>query len=75
MIVMLARGVTVIMNNASVTDTILDTLQEAVSGTSSGVFAALVFVVNLPLAFFVPSSSGHAALAMPILAPWPTSPG
>ncbi|MCP9959970.1 YfcC family protein [Streptomyces sudanensis] len=69
MIVMLARGVTVIMNNASVTDTILDTLQEAVSGTSSGVFAALVFVVNLPLAFFVPSSSGHAALAMPILAP------
>ncbi|MFF1272926.1 YfcC family protein [Streptomyces marokkonensis] len=69
MIVMLARGVTVIMNNASVTDTILDTLHGAVSGTSSGVFAVLMFGVNLPLAFFVPSSSGHAALAMPILAP------
>jgi uncharacterized ion transporter superfamily protein YfcC len=25
--------------------------------------------VNLPLAFLVPSSSGHAALVMPILAP------
>ncbi|WP_405443260.1 TIGR00366 family protein [Streptomyces avidinii] len=69
MIVMLARGVTVIMNNASVTDTILDVLQSAVADTSSGVFVVLMFVVNLPLAFFVPSSSGHAALAMPILAP------
>ncbi|MEI5007640.1 hypothetical protein RB196_10040 [Streptomyces sp. PmtA] len=36
MIVMLARGVTVIMNNAGVTDTILNTLHGAVSGTSSG---------------------------------------
>ncbi|KJY19485.1 MULTISPECIES: YfcC family protein [unclassified Streptomyces] len=69
LIVMLARGVTVIMNNASVTDTILDVLQSAVADTSSGVFAVLVFAVNLPLAFLVPSSSGHAALAMPILAP------
>lgn len=69
MIVMLARGVTVIMNNASVTDTILDALQSAVAGTSSGVFAVLMFLVNLPLAFLVPSSSGHATLAMPILAP------
>lgn len=69
LIVMLARGVTVIMNNASVTDTILDVLQSAVADTSSGVFAVLMFAVNLPLAFLVPSSSGHAALAMPILAP------
>ncbi|WP_137992069.1 YfcC family protein [Streptomyces vilmorinianum] len=69
MIVMLARGVTVIMNNAAVTDTILSSLHSVVSGASSGVFAGLVFLVNIPLAFFVPSSSGHAALAMPILAP------
>ncbi|MET9550317.1 YfcC family protein [Streptomyces sp. NPDC006627] len=69
MIVMLARGVTVIMNNASVTDTVLNTLHGAVSGTSSGVFAVLMFGVNLPLAFLIPSSSGHAALAMPVLAP------
>ncbi|MFG3497270.1 YfcC family protein [Streptomyces sp. NPDC047928] len=69
MIIMLARGVTVIMNNAAVTDTILNSLENAVSGTSSGIFAVMMFLVNLPLAFFVPSSSGHAALAMPILAP------
>ncbi|MEV5378265.1 Na+/H+ antiporter NhaC family protein [Streptomyces nondiastaticus] len=69
MIIMLARGVTVIMNNAGVTDTVLHALHSVVSGTSSGFFAVLMFLVNLPLAFFVPSSSGHAALAMPILAP------
>jgi uncharacterized ion transporter superfamily protein YfcC len=32
-------------------------------------FAVLALIVNLPLAFLVPSSSGHAALVMPILAP------
>ena len=32
-------------------------------------FAILAFIVNLPIAFLVPSSSGHAALVMPILAP------
>ena len=26
-------------------------------------------VVNIPLAFLIPSSSGHAALAMPLLSP------
>ena len=29
----------------------------------------LAFVINIPIAFLVPSSSGHAALVMPILAP------
>ena len=32
-------------------------------------FAILAFIVNIPIAFLVPSSSGHAALVMPILAP------
>jgi uncharacterized ion transporter superfamily protein YfcC len=40
-----------------------------VQGTSSSLFAIIVFVVNLPLAFLIPSTSGHATLAMPILAP------
>ncbi len=69
LIIVLARGVTVIMNNSQMTDTVLNSLESAVSDTSSGIFAALLFVLNIPLAFLVPSSSGHAALAMPILAP------
>jgi uncharacterized ion transporter superfamily protein YfcC len=69
LIIMLARGVTVIMNNALVTDTVLHSMEGAVSDTSSAVFANLIFAVNLPLAFLIPSTSGHATLAMPILAP------
>lgn len=69
LVIVLARGVTVIMNNSSITDTVLHSIEGVVRGTSAGVFAILVFVVNLPLAFLIPSTSGHATLAMPILAP------
>jgi len=69
LIIVLARGVTVIMNNSEITGTILHSMENAVSNTNNAVFGALMFLVNLPLAFLVPSTSGHAALAMPILAP------
>ena len=69
LIIVLARGVTVIMNNSQITDTVLHSMENIVNSTSSGVFGALVFLLNIPLAFLVPSTSGHAALAMPILAP------
>ena len=44
-------------------------MEDAVSGTSSGMFGVITLIVNIPIAFLVPSSSGHAALVMPILAP------
>jgi uncharacterized ion transporter superfamily protein YfcC len=69
LIIVLARGITVVMKNAYMTDTVLHWMEKAVSGTSTGVFAILAFLVNIPIAFLVPSSSGHAALVMPILAP------
>jgi uncharacterized ion transporter superfamily protein YfcC len=69
LVIVLARGVTVIMNNSEITGTVLHSMEDLVNNTSSGVFGALMFAVNLPLAFLVPSTSGHAALAMPILAP------
>ena len=69
LIIVLARGVTVIMNNSEITDTVLHALEDTVSGTSSAVFGAVMFLINIPLAFLVPSSSGHATLAMPVLAP------
>lgn len=69
LIIVLARAVTVVMKNAAITDTVLHWTEDAVSGTSSGIFAALALVLNLPIAFLVPSSSGHAGLVMPILAP------
>src|SRR3954468_23825761 len=69
LIIVFARGITVVMRNAYMTDTLLHWMENAVAGTSTGVFAILAFIVNIPIAFLVPSSSGHAALVMPILAP------
>jgi uncharacterized ion transporter superfamily protein YfcC len=69
LIIAVARGVTTIMNNASITDSVLHGLESVVSGLPSGAFAVVMYLVNVPLAFLVPSSSGHATLAMPIMAP------
>jgi uncharacterized ion transporter superfamily protein YfcC len=69
LIIAVARGVTVIMNNASITDSVLHGLESVVAGLPSGAFAVVMYLVNIPLAFLVPSSSGHATLAMPIMAP------
>jgi len=69
LIIVLARAVTVVMKDASITDTIIHWTEDAVDGTSGTIFGPLAFIVNLPIAFLVPSSSGHAALIMPILAP------
>ena len=60
LIIVLARGVTVIMNNSEITGTILHSMENVVSDTSNGVFGALMFLINIPLAFLVPSTSGHA---------------
>lgn len=68
-VIVLARGVAVIMTNTQTLDTVLNSMERLVSGASSGVFAVLVMIVNVPLAFLIPSSSGHATLAMPLLAP------
>jgi uncharacterized ion transporter superfamily protein YfcC len=67
--VVLARGVTVILNNTQTIDTILSAMEDAVSGTSAAGFITLVFGINTGIAFVIPSSSGHATLAMPLLAP------
>ena len=69
LIIVLARGVTVIMNNAQITDTVLHAFENIVSQTPAALFAPVLFWLNIPLAFLVPSSSGHAVLAMPVLAP------
>src|SRR5262252_342941 len=69
LLIAVARGVTTIMNNASITDSVLHGLESVVSGLPSGAFAVVMYLVNIPLAFLVPSSSGHATLAMPIMAP------
>jgi uncharacterized ion transporter superfamily protein YfcC len=69
MVVLLAGGVSAIMNNTQTMATILNTMEQAISGASAGLFTFLTLVVNVPLGMLIPSSSGHGALAMPLLAP------
>ena len=69
MVVLLAGGVSAIMNNTQTLGTILHSMEQLVSGASAGVFTLLTVLLNVPLAMLIPSSSGHGALAMPLLAP------
>ena len=69
MVVLLAGGVSVIMNNTQTLDTVLNSMEQMVSGSSAAMFALLTISVNIPLGALIPSSSGHGALAMPLLAP------
>lgn len=69
LIIGIARGITVIMNNGGITDTVLHWAEQAVEGTGAVAFAIVVFLLFLPLSFLIPSSSGLATVAMPIMAP------
>jgi len=69
MVVLLAGGVSAIMNNTQTMGTILHSMEQLVSGASAGFFALLTVLLNVPLGMLIPSSSGHGALAMPLLAP------
>jgi len=69
LIIGIARGITVIMNNGQITDTVLNWVEKALGDTGEGVFAIVMFLLFLPLSFLIPSSSGLATVAMPITAP------
>ncbi|MCQ4725218.1 YfcC family protein [Anaerotignum faecicola] len=68
-IIGVSRGVTVLMNDAMITDTILHAGEEFLTGTSTVVFSTATYIVYLVLSFFVPSSSALATLSMGIMAP------
>jgi uncharacterized ion transporter superfamily protein YfcC len=69
LIIALARGITVVMNNGLITDTVLNWAEQAVSGLSSIAFIIVTYLLYLPLSFLIPSSSGLATVSMPIMAP------
>lgn len=69
LVVAVARGISVIMNNGLITDTVLNWAAQALSHFTAVPFINLVFFLYLPLAFLIPSSSGLATVTMPIMAP------
>ncbi len=69
LIIGVARGITVIMNNGLITDTVLYWAEQAVSGLGGVGFILVTYLLYLPLSFLIPSSSGLATVSMPIMAP------
>jgi uncharacterized ion transporter superfamily protein YfcC len=69
LIIGIARGITVIMNNGEITDTVLNWAEQALGDVGQAGFAIVMFGLFLPLSFLIPSSSGLATVAMPIMSP------
>ena len=69
LIIGIARGITVVMNNGRITDTVLHWAETALGDVGTAAFAIVMFLLFLPLSFLIPSSSGLATVAMPIMVP------
>ena len=69
LIIGISRGITVLMNDGAITDTVLHWGEQALSGAGAISFTLLVFALYLPLTILIPSSSGLATLSIPIVAP------
>ncbi|MGZ0016848.1 YfcC family protein [Yeosuana sp. AK3] len=69
LIIGIARGITVIMNDGLISDTMLYYASNLTNGMNKGVFINAVLYIYAGLSFFIPSSSGMAVLTMPIMSP------
>jgi uncharacterized ion transporter superfamily protein YfcC len=68
-IIGLARGITIIMDDGLISDTLLYYSSNLTNGMNKGIFINVMLYLFGGLSFFVPSSSGMAVLTMPIMAP------
>ncbi len=73
LIIGVARGITVVMNDGNITHTILHALETALAnlptGLVKGLFGGVLYILYLPMAFLIPSTSGLASVSMPIFGP------
>lgn len=65
----LARSILVIAENGMIIDTILNFLANLLAGVPAPIYTTMLYIVYGLLTFLVPSSSGMAALTMPIVGP------
>lgn len=75
LIIGIARGVSVIMDDGLISDTILNYASGLTEGMNKGIFANTMLFIYAGLSFFIPSSSGMAVLTMPIMSPLADSVG
>lgn len=68
-IVPLARGIQVIMNDGSITPTILHFGENTLSSLHPIIFVVVCLLFYIIIASFIPSSTGLAAATMPVMVP------
>ena len=68
-IVAVARGIQVIMNDAAITDTVLHWGEMGLKSLPKTVFIILTYLFYIPMSFLIPSTSGLASATMGILGP------
>lgn len=69
LVIGLARAIVIIAQDGRIIDTILNGAANLLGGLPKVVFVNLMMFVQNVISFFIPSSSGHAALTIPIMAP------
>jgi len=68
-IIGIARGISILMADGLISDTILFHASSFTTGMEKGVFVNSLFAIYNGLSFFIPSTSGMAVLTMPIISP------
>jgi len=68
-IIGIARGVSILMKDGAISDTVLYNTSALTEGMDKGIFVNALFFIYNGLSFFIPSSSGMAVLSMPIMSP------
>ncbi|MEZ9404717.1 MULTISPECIES: YfcC family protein [Vibrio] len=69
LIIAIARGLVVVMDNGNITHTILHYAEGLLGGLNEIAFINAIYWVEAVMCLVVPSSSGLAVLSMPVLAP------
>ena len=68
-IIGIARGISILMDEGRISDTVLFHVSSLTEGMNKGVFINSLFFIYNGLTFFIPSQSGTAVLTMPIMSP------
>lgn len=69
MVIGFCSGIMVIAQDGMIIDTILNALSNMIANSNDALFVGVMYVVQTILTLLVPSSSGLAALSMPVMAP------
>ena len=69
MIIGIARGINLTLENEKISDTILESMSNLVDGLPKIWFAIIMFIIYTLIGFFIQSQSGLAVLSIPPFAP------